>query len=448
MAKVEMQLTNVGVRFMVVLVFAIILAAGFPLEAQIVENTEDLLGRFQTIRDNMPGSGSEGFLKPGNEDLQHWRALVTALIEGQFEKADSLGRANLPFYTLYRFTDTGLDNRVYYLLQENNPVSRGWGSVMVNPQFAREICIEIPHPIHDTNTHRQGADIFRRTGARFLIMAGTHRCANAESSPCDGTSNSCGDGRYHVSDMAHFAQAPFQTVHEVVVEKFPGTYTLSMHGNSRSECEDVFFSNGHATQTTQLLFDLKADLLTSGGISAAVTGDGSACSLVGSTNVQGRFSSSSPQPCTQAAASSAITAFFIHVEQRRRVRDDFAVYSKLIDALNKNISTVTSVAAGPRNLAAESSELPFSIAIFPNPFTASATISYALRESRAISLRIYDVRGRLVRVLARQVRKDKGAHEIAWDGSDARGRPLPSGTYFLEFTAGRVTNRTVISLVR
>jgi len=164
------------------LVLTYLLTGMHTVGAQIDTVAGDLLQRFETIRTLMPIRDTEGFLQPTNEELQRWRQLVIMLITENFETADSLVQADFPFYKLYRFTDTGLNDHDYYLLQENQPLTKGWGTFLVNPKFERPICIGIPHPVFDTNTYRQGADIFRRTGARFLIMTGTHRCANDEIS--------------------------------------------------------------------------------------------------------------------------------------------------------------------------------------------------------------------------------------------------------------------------
>lgn len=277
-------------------------------------------------------------------------------------------------------------------------------------------------------------------------MAGTHRCANAEISPCDGASSVCGDGRYHVSDMAHFTGAVFQAAHEIVIERFPEVYTFNLHGNSNSSCEDIFLSNGHTTESRSILVNLKSDLQTAGDITVAVAGDGtSSCSLVGSTNVQGRFTNGSPGPCTEAALSSDIKEFFIHVEQRRRVRDNFSVYAKLIDAINKNISIVTSVSGNTNQTARQT---PSSISMFPNPFTSSTIISYELLESGTVSLRIYNLRGQLVRVLEQSSLKGKGIYQIEWNGFDHQELPLANGSYFVELKAGKSLIRTKVTLLR
>lgn len=70
--------------------------------------------------------------------------------------------------------------------------------------------------------------------------------------------------------------------------------------------------------------------------------------------------------------------------------------------------------------------------IAPNPFNPLTTIRYSLDEPSAVSLKIYDPAGALVRVLARGWR-NRGVHAVDWDGLDDDGRPAGSGAYFCRF---------------
>ena len=235
----------------------------------------DLVTEVAAIRAGMPGRDSEGFVKPTFTELAQWQTLIAALWERQWTTASNLVATNFPSYELVRFTDTGFSNRVYYLLREKLPVTKGWGSVIINPQFERDLAIEAPHPVYDTGTSTESADVFRRTGARLFLLAGTHRCANAEVSPCDGTGTACTDGRYHVSDMAHYMATCFQTTHELATVNSASLYSISVHGHSSTSCPDVFLSNGHGTDTTPLLGAIKASVLAAGSLTVAESGDGS-----------------------------------------------------------------------------------------------------------------------------------------------------------------------------
>ncbi|MBZ0267177.1 T9SS type A sorting domain-containing protein, partial [bacterium] len=52
-----------------------------------------------------------------------------------------------------------------------------------------------------------------------------------------------------------------------------------------------------------------------------------------------------------------------------------------------------------------------------------------------VRLEIFDVQGRLVRVLENG-RRTAGRYASAWDGLDAERRPVPAGVYFVRLDAG------------
>lgn len=73
----------------------------------------------------------------------------------------------------------------------------------------------------------------------------------------------------------------------------------------------------------------------------------------------------------------------------------------------------------------------------PNPFGNGTTLSYALKENcAAAELRIYDLRGRLIRDCG-PVSPTAGTHSLAWDGRDRQGSPAPAGVYLLRLATPR-----------
>jgi glucose/arabinose dehydrogenase len=85
----------------------------------------------------------------------------------------------------------------------------------------------------------------------------------------------------------------------------------------------------------------------------------------------------------------------------------------------------------------------------PAPARAGATIAFDLdaSESSASPLRLYDVRGRLVRTVA--VPAGSGGHfEVRWDGAGDDGRPVPSGLYWARIEHGGRTATCRIALLR
>jgi subtilisin family serine protease len=65
----------------------------------------------------------------------------------------------------------------------------------------------------------------------------------------------------------------------------------------------------------------------------------------------------------------------------------------------------------------------------PNPFNPSTKISFALPTRGLVDLRVFDVRGALVRTLATG-ELDAGMHDYMWTGLSDEGVQVPSGVYF------------------
>jgi len=83
----------------------------------------------------------------------------------------------------------------------------------------------------------------------------------------------------------------------------------------------------------------------------------------------------------------------------------------------------------------------------PNPFNPHTTLSFQLDRSGPVRLALFDLHGRLVRVLDQGVRA-AGRHDVAWDGRDGHGRACASGVYFAHLSAGGGRHRTAVTLLR
>ncbi len=80
----------------------------------------------------------------------------------------------------------------------------------------------------------------------------------------------------------------------------------------------------------------------------------------------------------------------------------------------------------------------------PNPFRPQTTIMYRLDAPAEVTLKIYDVTGRLVRTLVDRALQFAGQQTVAWDGRDALGGSAGAGIYFyrvetpIEATVGKM----------
>jgi len=72
----------------------------------------------------------------------------------------------------------------------------------------------------------------------------------------------------------------------------------------------------------------------------------------------------------------------------------------------------------------------------PNPSRGFVRLPFSLPAPAAVTLKIYDVRGRFVACPLDRVAHPAGTFTAVWYGADREGRTVPSGIYLWELTAG------------
>ncbi len=92
--------------------------------------------------------------------------------------------------------------------------------------------------------------------------------------------------------------------------------------------------------------------------------------------------------------------------------------------------------------------------VYPNPFrpkSGAASISYRVGtagSAQKVTLRVYDVAGRLVRETSSTAPAGGGFGVVSWDGKDARGRLATDGIYFLRVTGAGLEDSRAVTLLR
>lgn len=71
----------------------------------------------------------------------------------------------------------------------------------------------------------------------------------------------------------------------------------------------------------------------------------------------------------------------------------------------------------------------------PNPFNAVTVVSFSLADASAVSVVVYDLRGRQVKVLA-DGSYPAGGHAVRWDGTDGGRRRVAAGVYVCRLQRG------------
>ena len=87
---------------------------------------------------------------------------------------------------------------------------------------------------------------------------------------------------------------------------------------------------------------------------------------------------------------------------------------------------------------------------YPNPFNSSTEIKYnllSLKSSYHVVIKIYDVQGRLVKVLVDKTQA-AGSYSISWDGTDLTGNAVASGIYFYSMQVGEFKSTQKMMLLR
>jgi hypothetical protein len=79
---------------------------------------------------------------------------------------------------------------------------------------------------------------------------------------------------------------------------------------------------------------------------------------------------------------------------------------------------------------------------YPNPFNPSTVIGWQLAVSNFVTLKVYDILGRLVKTLVSE-RETAGTHSITFNAAN-----LPSGNYFYQLIAGNFMSTKKMILMK
>jgi hypothetical protein len=286
------------------------------------------------------GKGSQAFVIPSNAERDAFAKTVLAALDGDGAAACALPASYRwihlvdpvagGLYVIAEVTASGAPAPKLY-----------WGvyASLSDPtsQPARPLVVEAPHPIYDYNTDLESTDLFVQTRARYLLLAGAHRCADVEESGCTGTTPACGvEAPYRISDVAHSVASPFYGVHVAVSKGNPTFPFLQLHGNSEPGCPGALLSDVSGDWPGAGLNAALATSLEAGGVVVGRCGAGyptATCDLCGGGNVEARATAGSSSACTKGGSSYGR---FVHIEQAMSLRQTPKAgapgYQRMIDA--------------------------------------------------------------------------------------------------------------------
>ena len=288
-----------------------------------------VVAAFEAEAIGAPGAGSEGYSTPPQTTLDAVRGSLTAALAGDRAGAEE-ALAGTGFEVC-----RGTGGEAGLLLWRPTEAGTGQPRFVLRTSNARPLILGAPHPVFELETLSESVLLFAQLQARALIVAGAHRCANAASSPCEGTTDVCsGDEEaFRDSDMAHVSDSVFQVAHEVLADAFPTDWALGIHG---MEADGISVSDGTEEASSDdaaaavigsaLMAQFPEEQVTScNEWSGAVVED----RYCGEFNVQGRYVNGSTFPCSIQAPGSS--GRFVHIEQSQAVREQAASVAQAIE---------------------------------------------------------------------------------------------------------------------
>ena len=84
---------------------------------------------------------------------------------------------------------------------------------------------------------------------------------------------------------------------------------------------------------------------------------------------------------------------------------------------------------------------------YPNPFNPSTQISFDVPSQEFITLRIYNLLGKDVKMLSSKM-MNPGNYTFVWDGTDLLNNDVASGVYFYELRGKSFISRKKMLLIR
>lgn len=269
---------------------------------EVDEVTGDLAEIVAAFVADAPRRGSGAYRTPTRVEASDLRRAIALVVGGQFEEGARLAQRR--GYEVARFADSRTGAALAIMREDAaERQERGWPLIVLRLGGTR-LHLQVPHPIHDIGTASVGLEVFDRTGAASLVIAGAHRDAMPDQS----------------ADVAHAARSIFTEAHRALVRR--GDVVVQPHGfaaANHSYRYDVVVSSGRIGPASRAAAAI-AGGLAEAGLRVCTFGAGR-CDRLGATgNVQGRV-------------AQAGGADFVHLEMDLPLRRAGSLRNAAIDGL-------------------------------------------------------------------------------------------------------------------
>jgi hypothetical protein len=279
---------------------------------------------------SIPPSSGRAYSVPTEGDLDGWRTAINLFRAGRL---DSCRAVIAGFnYTLTTVKDV-VSGNIFDVFRENLPVRYGWGTLIYNRGASKRLNVHVNHPVDDPNIPAVGAELFRRAGARWMLIGGSSKRAVPG---------------LHSADMAIAPRSVFQRWHELVTD--PAQVSVSLHTYGAGDypfpisASDVVLSNGRTTDVqwgiSQLSLSFRDSLRAEGFHTALAMLDSGFARLAGGLNPQGLYSN-----------DNAGFGHWVNIELSSKIRNNYSEYMRFIKVADRVLSVTQKAVAHQGNQA-------------------------------------------------------------------------------------------------
>jgi hypothetical protein len=113
-----------------------------------------------------------------------------------------------------------------------------------------------------------------------------------------------------------------------------------------------------------------------------------------------------------------------------------------LEIIGQSFADLTAAPNDPRNVRGA-----LDVVCTPNPFNPQTTIEFELVGDQPVAVAVYDLLGRVVRIVA-EGQRSGGRNQVIWDGRNSEGRAMPSGTYVIRLETEFGVEARKVMLVR
>lgn len=275
------------------------------------------------------GAGSGSYVAPTTAEWTQFNAAAAALHAGNLALAES--NAVALDYQLILFTHTN-DQRTFPALRSretNGAPTKPWGTYFVNTNAAVNASVGAPHPQFDFRSPRLAAEIFLKSGARGLLLAGAHRDADGNNT----------------ADPGNLTNTVFHAVHEAwsgvngenTAWQIHG-YSVAGHPEFPSNCLAVLSTgengtNAMSTNMVNLDQQLEWNAVKTYAYNDALAATHPLNLLVNEGVAGTNFDSLAATHNVQGKAIRARGGTFVHAELATVIRTNAALRTRAADAI-------------------------------------------------------------------------------------------------------------------